>query len=277
MASRLADIDWILWSGTVGLERPIPERVEAAVAFDFTSVSVSPLDIHQAEQGGIPAKEIGRMIREQGLRIIVDPVMNWHPGTSASRFASFSAEQSLRWIEALEAVSLTAVAMDETDVPVAAIGEPFAGLCDRAADIGAQVHLEFMPISCVATLREAWTIVDYADRANGGIVFDTWHFFRGDPDFDLLATVPGDRIYCVQIDDAAAIPRASLRDDTKNRLLPGDGDLDLARAVRALAEIDALRWVGPEVISPVLEAMPAVEAARLASGKVRELIANALA
>ena len=44
----------------------------------------------------------------------------------------------------------------------------------------------------------------YADRANGGIVFDTWHFFRGDPDFDLLATVPGDRIYCVQIDDAAA-------------------------------------------------------------------------
>ena len=116
-----------------------------------------------------------------------------------------------------------------------------------------------------------------ADRDNGGIVFDTWHFFRGDPDFDLLATVPGDRIYCVQIDDAAATPRTSLRDDTKNRLLPGDGDLDLARAVRALAEIDALRWVGPEVISPMLEAMPAVEAARLASGKVRELIATALA
>ena len=32
MTSRFADIDWILWSGTVGLERPIPERVEAAIA-----------------------------------------------------------------------------------------------------------------------------------------------------------------------------------------------------------------------------------------------------
>jgi sugar phosphate isomerase/epimerase len=278
MTSRFADIDWILWSGTVGLDRPIPERVEAAIAADFTSVSVSPPDIHRAEQGGTSVKEIGRMIRDQGLRIIVDPVMNWHPfsGTSASRFAEFSAEQSLRWVEALEAATLTAVAMDEADVPVEAMAGPFAELCDRAADVGARVHLEFMPISCVATLREAWTIVRDADRPNGGIVFDTWHFFRGDPDFELLATVPGDRIYCVQIDDAAAEPRASLRDDTNNRLLPGDGDLDLTRAVRALAQIDALRWVGPEVISPTLEAMPAVEAAQLAGGKVRELIATAL-
>ena len=60
MTSRFADIDWILWSGTVGLERPIPERVEAAIAADFTSVSVSPPDIHRAEQGGTSAKEIGR-------------------------------------------------------------------------------------------------------------------------------------------------------------------------------------------------------------------------
>ena len=278
MTSRFADIDWILWSGTVGLERPIPERVEAAIAADFASVSLSPLDIHRAEAGGTTAKEVGRMIRDQGLRIIVDPVMNWHPfsGPSASRFATISAEQSLRWVEALEAVSLTAVAMDEADVPVEALAPPFAELCDHAADVGAQVHLEFMPISCVATLREAWTIVRDADRPNGGIVFDTWHFFRGDPDFDLLATIPGDRIYCVQIDDAAAQPRGSLRDDTKNRLLPGDGDLDLARAVRALADIDALRWVGPEVIFPALEAMPAVEAAKLAGGKARELIATAL-
>ena len=169
------------------------------------------------------------MIRDQGLRIIVDPVMNWHhfPGHRCrdlhrsrpsslcvgSRLSRRSRLPRSRWTRLTYRLRRSA--------------EPFAGLCDRAADVGAQVHLEFMPISCVATLREAWTIVGDADRDNGGIVFDTWHFFRGDPDFDLLATVPGDRIYCVQIDDAAATPRTSLRDDTKNRLLPGDGDLDL--------------------------------------------------
>ena len=65
-----------------------------------------------------------------------------------------------------------------------------------------------------------------------------------------------------------------MREDTQNRLLPGDGDLDLPRAVRALDRIGALRWVGPEVISPVTEAMPPVEAARVAVDRVRELIAR---
>jgi sugar phosphate isomerase/epimerase len=86
--------------------------------------------------------------------------------------------------------------------------------------------------------------------------------------------VPGERIFAVQIDDAAAEVRGSMREDTQNRLLPGDGDLDLPRVVRALDRIGALRWVGPEVISPVLEAMSPVEAARVAVERVRELIAR---
>jgi sugar phosphate isomerase/epimerase len=68
--------------------------------------------------------------------------------------------------------------------------------------------------------------------------------------------------------------RGSLREDAQHRLLPGDGSLDLARTVAALDRIGALRWVGPEIISPVTEAMPPVEAARLASDRVRELISR---
>jgi sugar phosphate isomerase/epimerase len=115
-----------------------------------------------------------------------------------------------------------------------------------------------------------------AARLNGGIVFDTWHFFRGDPNYDLLASIPGDRIFGVQIDDALAQPGASMRDDTLNRLLPGDGAFDLTTVVRALADIGALTWVGPEVISPMLEAMPAVQAAQLAADRTRQVIAKAL-
>jgi sugar phosphate isomerase/epimerase len=65
-----------------------------------------------------------------------------------------------------------------------------------------------------------------------------------------------------------------MREDTQNRLLPGDGSFDLPRVVAALDRIGALRWVGPEVISPVTEAMGPVEAARIAGDRVRELIAR---
>ena len=162
-------------------------------------------------------------------------------------------------------------------MPVAELAGYFGRVCDRAADFGAQVHLEFMPFTVVPSLRIAWDLVRGADRPNGGLVFDTWHFFRGEPQFDVLGTVPGDRIFQVQLDDAPAVPHGSLREETSHRLLPGDGALDLTAAVRALHRIGALRWVGPEVISPDLAALPVLDAAALALDRTRAFLTVALA
>ena len=147
----------------------------------------------------------------------------------------------------------------------------------RAAGFGARVHLEFIPFTIVRTLRIAWDLVRAADRPNGGLVFDTWHFFRGEPDFEVLAGIPGDRIFQVQLDDAPAVPSGPLREETQRRLLPGDGALDLVAAIRALDRIGGLRRVGPEVISPDLAALPILDAATLAMDRTRAIVAAALA
>ena len=225
------------------------------------------------------ASDIGQQARDLGLDLIMDPVMNWYPDRrpSPSRFAGVSTDDALRMCQALGVISLTAITTATSDVPVAELAEPFGRLCDRAADFGAQVHLEFMPFTVVRNLRTAWDLVRAADRPNGGLVFDTWHFFRGEPQFDVLAGIPGDRVFCVQLDDAPAVPHGSLREETSRRLLPGDGALDLPAAIRALHRIGALRWVGPEVISPELAAMPVADAAALAMNRTRAVVDAALA
>lgn len=268
---------WVLWSGTVGLESPLPARIAAATAAGFSRVSVSPLDVARAAEAGTSWSEVGSRFRDAGLELVLDPVMNWDGGTPppGSRFGRFGVDEALRMAEALQVVSLTVIAQPPCDLPVHTLAAPFAAVCDRAAGFGAQVHLEFMPRTVVPDLASAWTVVEAADHPCGGIVFDTWHFFRGRPDFAVLDRVPGDRIFAVQIDDAAAQVRGSLREDTLHRLLPGEGSFDLPRVVRALDAIGALRWVGPEVISPVTAAMDPVEAARLAGGLVRDLVAGA--
>ena len=276
MTDPLADIGWILWSGTVGLESPIPARIEAAHAAGFTRLSVSPLDVARAEEDHTSAAELGRRIRDAGLGIVMDPVTNWYGGAprAESRFARFTADNSLRMSEALQVVSITAIGQATSDLPTEEIAGAFGAFCDRAAGLGAQVHLEFMPMTAIRDLEVAWTIVQGADRPNGGIVFDTLHFFRSGPHFDLLERIPGERIFAVQINDGTPEVRGSLREDAQHRLLPGDGSFELTRTVAALDRIGALRWVGPEIISPVTEAMPPVEAARLASDRVRELISR---
>jgi sugar phosphate isomerase/epimerase len=262
----------VLWSGTVGLESPIPGRVEAAHAAGFTRLSVSPLDVDRARS---PA-ELGRYLRGNGLDIVLDPVMNWYGGAprAGSRFARFTADEALRMAAELQVVAITAIGQAGT-LPVEEVAERFGLLCDRAAGFGAQVHLEFIPMTGIADLATAWAVVEQAGRENGGIVFDTWHFFRGDPDYAVLDRVPGDRIFAVQVDDALAEPRDDLREDTQHRLLPGEGSFDLPRVIGALDRIGALRWVGPEVISPTTAAMPPTEAARLAGDLVRQLVEEA--
>ena len=274
--------DWILWSGTVGLESPVPPRIDAAVSNGFRRLSVSPLDVARADADGTAPAELGAMIRDAGLEIVLDPVMNWYPGDGGgqSRFASFSAEDSLRMCQQVGIVSLTAIGPRQAAGDAGAVAdftESFAALCDRAADLGVQVHLEFMPMSAIADIAAAWAIVRDADRANGGIVLDTWHFFRGNPDFDLLSTIPGERIFAVQLDDALPTVRGTLREDTQRRLLPGEGSFDLTRVVRALAAIGGLNWVGPEVLHPDLAAMPPREAAALAGDLTRAVVRDALA
>jgi sugar phosphate isomerase/epimerase len=270
------DIGWVLWAGTVGLESALDARIEAAVAAGFSRVSISPLDVERAAEQGISAADVGRRFRDRGLGVVMDPVMNWYSGTTLpqSRFGRFSTAEALRMCADVEVVSLSAIGNPGAGGSVASLAEAFGCLCDQAADFGAQVHLEFMPASAIKDVGAAWAIVEAAGRPNGGLVFDTWHFFRGNPDYAALRQVPGERIFAVQIDDAYAEVRGSMREDTFHRLLPGKGDLDLATVVRELDAIGGLSWVGPEVMSPELEAMPAVDAATLAGGLVRELISS---
>lgn len=278
MSTEFDEIGWILWSGTVGLESPIDKRVQAALATDFTRISLSALDVFRSEEQGMPAAELGRYVRDQGLDLVMDPVLNWHPfsGESRSRFASFSAADVLRMSEALQAVSMTAVAMSSSDVPVNELAESFGVLCDGAADIGASVHLEFIPMTVVTDLATAWEIVREADRPNGGLLVDSWHFFRVQPDFGLLESIPGERIFAVQINDAAPEVRGTMWEDTMHRRLPGDGVFDLRRLLCSLADIGGLSWVGPEIISPETEALPGDVAARLAGDRVRALVRDAI-
>ena len=270
---------YTLWAGTVGFTSPLAERFAAAAATGCREATLSPPDVLRAAEDGTAAAEIGRQARDLGLDLVVDPVMNWYPDRepSPSRFAGVSTDDALRICEALGVASLSAIATASSDVPVPDLAGYFGRLCDRAAGFGARVHLEFIPFTIVRTLRIAWDLVRAADRPNGGLVFDTWHFFRGEPDFEVLAGIPGDRIFHVQLDDAPAVPSGPLREETQHRLLPGDGALDLVAAIRALDRIGGLRRVGPEVISPDLAALSVLDAATLAMDRTRAMVDAALA
>lgn len=119
----------------------------------------------------------------------MDPIVNWYGGVPHphSRFGRFTTDETLSMCAELGAVSMDLIGQPTHDASLDLLATSFAAVCERAAELGAQAHLEFTPISAIRDLAAGWDIVCTADRPNGGLLFDTWHFFRSRPD---LAAIP---------------------------------------------------------------------------------------
>jgi 4-hydroxyphenylpyruvate dioxygenase len=103
----------------------------------------------------------------------------------------------------------------------------------------------------ITGLREGWQIVSGVNRANAGLCFDTWHYFRSYEDEATLSGIPGDKIFEVQLADATRRLRAPdmIEDLLRFRMLPGDGEFDIRRVTDQLKQLGAWQSVGPEVFA----------------------------
>jgi sugar phosphate isomerase/epimerase len=276
--------DLVLCAGTVP-RASFREKVEAAADAGFAGVSLFVADYESARAGGSSDAELRGALADRGVAVAdLDPLLAWIPGAgpgggvTAEGMAFFrhGPDDFFRVADALGARSLNVALASDPGLPRAALAEHFADLCDRAAEHGLLVHLEFLPWSPVPDLRAALEVAELAGRPNGGVTLDAWHLARSGGAADDVRTAAGARILAVQLSDAPSVPEPDLVEETLHRrLLPGQGAIDLAGVVRAVAAIGAPAPLGVEVFSDALAALPAAEAARRAGDAARAVIAAA--
>jgi sugar phosphate isomerase/epimerase len=139
--------------------------------------------------------------------------------------------------------------------PVALMADRFAEICDRAAEVGTQIVLEPMPFSSIADLPTALEIVSGCSA--GRLLLDVWHVARGGMSLADIASLDADAIGHIELDDAAAAVRGTLWEDTvDNRLLCGEGDLDLAGFLAAIHATGYKGTYGVEIISAAHRGRP---------------------
>ncbi|MBA1321356.1 sugar phosphate isomerase/epimerase family protein [Pseudomonas plecoglossicida] len=150
----------------------------------------------------------------------------------------FDVQRYLPFLEVGAQLGAKAVLVAGDDPEPNRLIEHYARLCDAMQPFGLSADLEFMPWTAVRDLASALHIVEQADRANGGILVDALHFDRSDSRFEDLQRIPAQWLNYAQICDGPAL-RPNTRDGLiqaarGERLLPGEGDIDLARIWRSL-------------------------------------------
>jgi sugar phosphate isomerase/epimerase len=278
-------IDYVFWPAPVR-RYSFREHLKAAEAGGFTSLAVAPEAYRQAISSGLSAKDMIAMAGDKGVALRhLDTLTDWAPirvpseidAGLRSRF-DVSADECFAICEALGLETILAVAgYDKDTVPLESLVDGFGRLCDRAAENGLWVDLEFMPFWGLPDLASAWAIVGPAQRKNAGIMLDTWHFSKGNPDFALLKSLSGECFVSVQVADAMQDQRgATLFEDTvRFRKFPGEGELPIAEILTILYRKGHLRRIGPEVFSDEADALSPEIAGKRSAESLRHVLHGA--
>lgn len=268
-------LDYVFWPAPVR-RLPFEAHVRAAAAGGCTSLAIAATTYAQARAGGLSVADMKNLAGEHGVTIRhLDTLATWAP--VQINLADFDDEMQQRWrtpvevgLEICAELGLTQILATapypKDGVPLARLVDGFGDLCARAAKLGVWVDLEPMPFFGCPTVADAWAVVGGAAQPNGGIMMDSWHFFRAGQTLDCLADIPGHCFRTMQLSDAPHAKTANARwEETVNhRRWPGQGELPLIEFIRAVYAKGSLAAVGQEVFSLEADAMDPETAGRTA-------------
>jgi sugar phosphate isomerase/epimerase len=284
-APFLAEPRLVLAAGTV-LPASFPDRVAAAATAGFASIGLSIRNYRTLRADGWTDGELAAVLRDHGVTIDeLEVLTGFHaesgpaavPGRPDLVYADPEAER-LAWhlADRFEVPHVQAIGTFDHRQLGPDVADAFGALCDRAAPHGVAVALEFVPYTSIPDLATASRVVAEAGRDNGGLCVDTWHFFRGVADFDLLSAVPAEWVRMVQVSDGPAVPDSPdlMSDAVHRRSCPGEGELDLTAFLRALDRPGVAASISVEVYADALHRLPAAEAARRALRATERVLAT---
>ena len=187
----------------------------------------------------------------------------------------FDLAACLPMLDTGQAIGARAVLMAADDTDPARLAQNYARLCEAMAPRGLTADLEFMPWTAVKTAREALAVVQAAGSpANAGILVDALHFARSATTLADIAALPTSLLHYAQACDAPAAPagHAFTTDELVHtarqaRLLPGEGDIDLAALFNTLpaglpVSVEIPHAVRQAQVTPAEWARQALAAAR---------------
>jgi sugar phosphate isomerase/epimerase len=254
------------------LELTPPEMVSCAVdaGFDCVGLRLIPATREEVQHPMIGdtllVRETEQRLKDSGMRVLDIEIFRLRPDTVVADYeaalatgARFGANEAL-------------IAGNDPDE--ARLTANFAAFCELAQRFGIGGNLEPMPWTDCKNFAQGVRIVAAAGHANGGILIDPIHFDRGGSDAGEISSVPRARFRYMQLCDAPAERPTDIEglfhQARAERLMPGDGGLDLVGILRGVpADLPISLEIPMQTLT---RTVPAVERAKRMLAKTRRLL-----
>jgi len=146
--------------------------------------------------------------------------------------------------------------------PLGPIVDGFGEAADAAGEFGVTLCLEFNWSPIVKSIRTAADVARRSGRPNAGVLFDPAHYHCTPSKFEQLTAENVRVIRHVHVDDMQDKP-GELSNCNSDRVLPGQGCLDLPALFARLEEHGYAGYYSIELFNEQLWSMPVRDAAKL--------------
>jgi len=221
---------------TVCLSGGLSEKLQAIAAAGFRGVEIFENDL--LSYNGAPA-DVAREMADLGLKAITfQPFRDFEGMPAPQRQRTFDrAERKFDLMQEL-GCDLLMVCSNVSPDSLGGIDRAaadFQQLGEQAARRGLRVGFEALAWGRhISDYRDAWEVVRRADHPAIGLVLDTFHTYARKTDLKPLRSIPGDRIFLVQLADAPWLDMDVLSWSRHFRCFPGQGDMPIIEFMQAL-------------------------------------------
>lgn len=265
-------------NGATIMRSPLADDLEIAAetGFDALEVWAGKLDAYLAEHS---LEELGGRMQALGVQPwCINSIENITPRDTGGRAEIMERLRRTAAIaRAIGAPSIvvvpgTAPEGFARDAAIAEAVEVLRQMSDVAGGIALAFEFLGKPGCSVPTLDMAIEIVTEVDRANVGMVIDTFHFHAGGSDIADLARVPIDKLFVVHLNGCEDLPKAALTD--AHRLFPGEGAIPIEEILRPLHAAGFNGTMSIEIFRPEYWERDPREVAREARAKAARVLAH---
>jgi sugar phosphate isomerase/epimerase len=257
------------------LAAPPAERFEAAARAGFAGVALSWDELQAARASGGNPTGIRRHLAAAGL---VAPQLEYLslPAAGGEEAFRVTAREAAETAAEFGCETILVVAL-EVGASFERLADSFGLLADFCGRAGVKCAIEFVPtVTAVPDLATARRLVGSVGSLSAGLLVDSLHFYRSGAPWAELDMLSPAEVLAIQVNDGKRGPAGPdfAEEALGRRLLPGDGEFDLARFVNRLAAAAPEIPLTAEVINRELQQkLSAAELAQRIADRTRSLLA----
>lgn len=216
---------------------PLLQKIHLTAKHGFQGVELWLNDIYEHIGRGGEVKDVELALADTGLTVpSVIAMRGWGEATELEYPIMLDEARRRMELAARLMAPFIVATPPRCSTDIGQIGKRYADLLKIGREAGVRPTFEYISFfGSVYSLEQAWQVVQAVNEPDATLILDAFHTWNSESRRETLESLPVERISHYHIDDADPNKPARAQTD-QDRVMPGDGPIDLRGELQILAQ-----------------------------------------